>query len=96
MVFICKEVTIKPQLLSDSAISNKRISSLFYPYKNYVLRNICLKTLGTLAQILAADTQGYRESAFLATVILILGNISDSLASYFSGGPTVSTYTSAT
>ena len=50
----------------------------------------------TLAQILAADTHGYRESAFLATVILKLGNICCSLAWYLSGGPTVSTYTSET
>ena len=34
----------------------------------------------TFAQILAAETQGYNESAFLATVMLRLGKIPSSLA----------------
>uniref|UniRef100_A0A147BFY0 Putative secreted protein n=1 Tax=Ixodes ricinus TaxID=34613 RepID=A0A147BFY0_IXORI len=54
------------------------------------------RSRATLAQMLAALTMGKVESAFLATVILMSGNMSCSFAWYFSGGPTVSTYTSVT
>ena len=50
-------------------------------------------TVVTLAQMLAALTMGKSESALGRTVTLIPGKRWDSLASYFSAGPTVSTNT---
>lgn len=47
----------------------------------------------TLAQMLAALTMGNKESAFGLTVTLIPGKIFESLSSYLSAGPTVSTNT---
>ena len=47
----------------------------------------------TFAQILAALTMGKRESAFGLTVTSIPGNSFESLSSYLSAGPTVSTNT---
>lgn len=47
----------------------------------------------TLAQMLAALTMGNKESAFGLTVTSIPGKIFESLSSYFSAGPTVSTNT---
>lgn len=47
----------------------------------------------TLAQMLAALTMGNNESAFGLTVTLIPGKIFESLSSYLSAGPTVSTNT---
>ena len=53
-----------------------------WSFKNDSAKIQCFKMASrvTLAQILAALTEGYRESAFLATVIFKLGNISDNLA----------------
>lgn len=50
-------------------------------------------SLQTFAQILAALTTGNRESAFGLTVTVIPGNNFESLSSYLSAGPTVSTNT---
>lgn len=50
----------------------------------------------TLAQILLAPHIGYLSSALDATVMFRLGKRADNFASYFSAGPTVSTYTSLT
>lgn len=47
----------------------------------------------TLAQMLAALTTGNNESAFGLTVTSIPGKIFESLSSYLSAGPTVSTNT---
>lgn len=49
-----------------------------------------IRSRGTLAQMEAADTIGYNESAFLETVILTPGKILASFCWYTSGGPTVS------
>lgn len=46
----------------------------------------------TFAKMLAADTIGYNESAFFATVTLIEGNREDKYFCRASGMPTVSTY----
>lgn len=47
-------------------------------------------TQGTLARMLAADTIGYKESAFGETVNLIFGNLDERNLSSEAGTPTVS------
>ena len=61
-----------------------------FPFMHFNKSHFCVLTF---AHILAALTIAYVASAFFATVMSNLGNIPFNLAWYFSGGPTVSTYT---